>query len=465
MASRLSTLKKNRNWRNLWCGQVVSLLGDFVFDTTVLLWVGTQLVGGKSYAPLAVSGVLLAAAAPTVVVGPLAGVFVDRWNRKRTMMNSDLIRAALIALLMLLPATGQSLPIWLRLTVLYLVVAGAASVSQFFNPSRFAVIGAVLPPEDRAEAFSLSMASSSIVAVIGPPLAAPLLFSVGVEWALAVNTASFLVSYLLIRRTDIPAQEPEPAAAEGDEAAAATADGPAKSGFWAELLEGWRFMRGNTVLVVLALTVFIYMFGVGAINVLELFFVNENLHEAASWLGTLNGALGAGSILGALLAPMFVRKLGDYPVFGWGIVATAALVIVFARLTMLAPAVVVFGLVGIPLAVVNTVVGPIVLAETPNRLLGRINAVLNPLVYLASVSSMALAGVVASAMSKSFNWRLGGLHFHRIDTIFLVCGLFMLAAGITAVIKMKAAAEEQPAEVRGGRGEPVAVAATQEPEV
>lgn len=451
MTSGSSSLRTNRNWRKLWCGQVVSQLGDYVFDTTLVLWVGTQLAAGKSYAPLAVSGVLLAAAVPTVLIGPLAGVFVDRWNRKRTMMNSDLIRAVLIGLLMLLPATGHSLPVGLRLATIYLVVAAAAAVSQFFNPSRFATIAAVVAEDDRGKAFSLATASSNTVAVIGPPLAAPLLFSVGVEWALAVNTASFLISYAFIRLTDIPA-DPTPAPQLAGERS--------RNSFWSELFEGWRFMRGNTVLVVLAFTIFLYMFGVGAINVLELFFVSENLHVTANWLGTLNGALGAGSILGALLVPALARRLGDGRLFGWGILATALLVIVFARSTSLALAIVVFGLVGIPLAVVNTVVGPIILKETPNRLLGRINAVLNPLVYLASVSSMALAGIAASAMPKSFAWKLGGLQFHRIDTIFLICGLLMLVAGAAAVAKMT----NIHAEPQTSDGAPVAVAMAKESE-
>jgi MFS family permease len=75
----LRGLRHNRNWRMLWLGQAVSLVGDFVFNTTVVLWVATVIADGQSWAPLAVGAVLIAAAAPILLVGPFAGVFVDRW--------------------------------------------------------------------------------------------------------------------------------------------------------------------------------------------------------------------------------------------------------------------------------------------------------------------------------------------------------------------------------------------------
>jgi MFS family permease len=90
-------LAGNRNWRLLWIGQAVSLTGDSFFDITVLLWVATVLARGQPWAPAAASGVLIAEAVPVLAVGPVAGVWVDRWNRRRTMLASDACRAAVIA--------------------------------------------------------------------------------------------------------------------------------------------------------------------------------------------------------------------------------------------------------------------------------------------------------------------------------------------------------------------------------
>jgi MFS family permease len=429
-----SGLRANRNWQKLWLGQTISQVGDYIFDTTLVLWVGAKITVGTAYAPAAVAGVLIAAAVPTVLIGPLAGVFADRWNRRRTMMVADLLRAVLVGLLTLVSVVGSEWAIDVRLALVYVVVALTSVAAQFFNPSRFATIGAVVAESDRAQAYSFATATASFAAVIGPPLAAPLLFTVGVQWALAANAASYVVSFWCIWWTHI------------------VADGPGRllgkyPGFRTELGEGFRFITDNRVLRTVMVAIFIYTFGVGTITVLEVFFVDENLHVSASWLGTLNGALGAGSIIGALIAPKLMKRADSYRLFSWGVLVTAVLVVIFAKTSSLGLAIGLIGLIGVPLALVNTVLGPILLAETPGELLGRVTAVLNPLVYLASLSSMVIAGLVASALSVHFSATLLGLRFHRIDAIFVVSGLIMVCAGLYAMSRVRSIEEARA----GGR--------------
>src|SRR3981189_53003 len=108
----------NANYTKLFYGQAISSIGDYVFDTTLILWIGTRLLAGKDYAPAAVSGVLVALAAGVIIVGPVACVFVDRWDKRRTMMVSDLVRAALVAALgvvAMLPA--GTIPVGITLTL------------------------------------------------------------------------------------------------------------------------------------------------------------------------------------------------------------------------------------------------------------------------------------------------------------------------------------------------------------
>src|SRR5690348_18470932 len=79
----------NRDFALLWLGQAVSYLGDFVFDTTLVVWIATQLAVGQPWAPLAVSGVLVAATLPIFLVGPIAGVFVDRWRSEERRVGKE----------------------------------------------------------------------------------------------------------------------------------------------------------------------------------------------------------------------------------------------------------------------------------------------------------------------------------------------------------------------------------------
>src|SRR5262249_62362878 len=91
----------NRSFALLWGGQTISVLGDFTFATTLVLWVAVLIAHGQPWAPLAVSGVLLATILPEFVVAPVAGVFADRWDRRRPMLAMDAVRAMLVALLVL----------------------------------------------------------------------------------------------------------------------------------------------------------------------------------------------------------------------------------------------------------------------------------------------------------------------------------------------------------------------------
>jgi MFS family permease len=167
-------LRRNANFRRLWLGQAVSAIGDYVFNTTVTLWITVQIAKGLSWAPAAVGGVVIAAAFPAMVVGPVAGVFVDRWNRRRTILAADACRAVLIACLLVLtlPAVRTRLSPLAMVGLIYLVVAVASAFAQFFNPSRFAVLALVVAPGDRAKASGMFQATGSFATIIGPPLAA-----------------------------------------------------------------------------------------------------------------------------------------------------------------------------------------------------------------------------------------------------------------------------------------------------
>ncbi|HWH01948.1 MAG TPA: MFS transporter [Pilimelia sp.] len=425
-------LRRNANWRRLWAGQAVSLVGDFVFHTTVVLWIGTQIAGGRSWAPSAVAGALIAIAVPILLVGPVAGVFVDRWDHRRTMLVADLVRAGLSGALLVLPLAGTRWPVGVQLTVVYAVLVLTSATSQFFNPARFVVIASVVPEADRARAFGVASATASTAAVLGPPLAAPLLFAAGVHWALVVNATSYLLSLVAVWLVRVPAAPPP--------------DPGRQAGFRREFADGLRFFAGNRSLRVIAGAVCLYMFGVGAIHVLDVFFVTENLGADAGWLGTLTAALGIGSIVGALVAGRVTERFGAVRVFAGGLALTGLAVLAYSRCTSLPVAVAVLALTGIPLSAVNVVVSPLVLRATPRQLLGRVNAVLNPLVYLASVLSMAVAGFLASTVLRDLDRTVAGLSFGPIDTVFAAAGTLMVLAGLLAYRPLvRAVAADPPA--------------------
>jgi MFS family permease len=418
-------LRNNRNWRLLWLGQAVSLTGDMVFYVTILLWIATIIAKGQTWAPAAASGALLATAVPVLVVGPVAGVWVDRWDRRRTMLTADAARTLLIACLLVLPALGHRIPLGAQLAIVYTVLAVASCFAEFFGPSRLAILGAIVPPQDQPKASGQLTAAFSLAQVIGPPIAAPLLFVFGVEWALLLNAASFAVSFICVRAIAVPA-------ASADESLP-------RARFVEDFRAGLRFFVGNKILMTLGIGIVIAMLGNGAVNALAVFFVRSNLHVAASLLGAVIGSVGVGAINGALLVGVISRRIHPAQIFWLALLTCGVALIAFARTTALPAAIVAAVVLGLGAGALNAALSPVLLGVTPSRLLGRVSAVISPMQQLASIVSMALAGLFASTVLRGFHEVIGGVTFGPYDTVLAFGGLLFVIAGLASIAPMRAA--------------------------
>jgi MFS family permease len=293
-------LWRNKDWRWLWLGQSVSLTGDMVFTVTVILWIATRLARTSSgavapWAPAAVSAALIAVAVPALLVGPFAGVWVDRWDRRATMLTADAVRCVLIAGLLVLPLAGHQMPASAQLAVLYAVLAAAGCCAQFFNPARLAVIGSIVAKTQQPKASSQLQAMSSLAQVIGPPIAAALIIF-GAQWALIIDAASFAVSFWCVRAIQMPTRAADPR--------------PQRARFSSEFRAGLGYFARSPVLRGLAAGVMITMLSAGALNAIIVFFIQHNLHVSAAWLGTISGTIGAGAIAGALTVGSIAGRVG-----------------------------------------------------------------------------------------------------------------------------------------------------------
>lgn len=420
-------LRQNRNWRLLWLGQSISMIGDMVFYVTVMLWVATIIAKGKPWAPAAASGVLLVTAVPVLVVGPLAGVWVDRWDRRRTMLTADAARGLLIVCLLLLPALGHRIPVGLQLGIVYAVLAVSSCFDEFFSPSRLAILGAIVPPRDQATASGHLAAAGSLSQVIGPPIAAPLLFVFGVEWALLFNAASFVVSFVCIRAIRVPAE--------------AVDAPPPRVSFAEEFTVGLRFFIGNKILMALGIGMVITMLGLGGVNSLAVFFVQHNLHVSASLLGTVIGSVGVGAVAGSLLTGVIAKRIPPAQIFWISLITGGVALVSLARTTALPAAIAAAVVLGLGVGALNASYSPVMLSVTPSRLLGRVGAVISPLLQLASIVSMALAGLLASTVLHGFHQVIGGVTFGPYDTVMTVGGLLFIIAGLASIAPMRGAGQ------------------------
>lgn len=414
----------NRNFALFCAGRAVSNIGDFVFDTTLILWVATRIAHGQEWAPLAVSGVLLSATIPTFAIGPVAGVLADRWDKRRTMLLMDALRAVLIGLLVPLPLLGSRLTPDIELAAVYCVVFLVQLCSLFFAPSRLSLIGDIITESERARASGLLEAVSNLAALIGPPLAPLLVFGLGVQWALLANAFSFIASFLTLRAV----QSPE----------AAKSIGTGEIGnVRRELITGLRCVRRERVLVAIVFSVMLGNLGWGALDALNIFFLTQNLHVAASLYGLPSRAHALGAIVGAMIAAFLANRLDLVRLFWLSKLTLGVLVLAYARLTDFPAALVLFAILGVNSATTEVSIGPMILATTPRDLIGRVSMVMFPAAYLTRALSTSLAGFLDSTLLHDLHGRALGLTWRPVDTIFTGAGLLILIGGVYAALQLR----------------------------
>lgn len=451
----LTKMLINREYARLWLAGVVSWVGDYVFDVTVILWIAVVLAAGEPWAPAAVSGVLAAVVVATLLVSPIAGVFVDRWDNRRTMLVCDLLRMVLVGGLIVLPLLPHgTVPVAAQLTCIYVVVFVSTAISRFFTPARFAVVADIVAPEQQAKASGIGQATMALAGIIGPPIAAPLLFSTGVAWALAINALSFGVSFLTLYPVRVPAVA-RPAAA-------------ARQGIWSELRAGFGAITGSQLLVAIVVSAMVANFGAYLLNTLNVFFVTDNLKASPSLYGLLDTAFGIGAIVGAAIAGAVGQRLGLSRTYWIGLLGTGLLIAVYARSTAFAVGLALVLLLAIPLSAMNTVVAPIIMRTVPRDRLGRVFALLQPSLQIMSVVAIGVAGWLSSSVLRGLDENVGGVHFGTYDTIFLFAGILIAVCGVYAMIALRgsdesaAAAAAKPVAEREAEpvAEPIEPAAT-----
>lgn len=394
-ASRIPYLRviRSPHYFPLWLGQIVSNLGDTL--TYVALVV---LVFRLSQSGLAVSGLVVAEIVPTLLLGPIAGVVIDRFDRKRLLIAADVVRAVLILALAVTPV------VW----GVYVISALLAAASTLFNPALQAVIPALLSEEERLAANAVAWSSGRLVQMVGASVAGGLIAWAGTTPAFLANAASFAVSAAMIGRLSIPARAGSP-----------------RTGGWSSWLsdarEGLAYARHDPFVARLVPVQALTSLAVGATSALLVVLAATHLRIGADGFGWLIAAIGAGALLGPFLSNRLtkgryldVRLLFvPYVIRGMGDVALGLVVGLPWALGILF----VYGL--------NTSTGVVAsnnILQTviPDRVRGRVFTLLDVTWAAMRLVSLGLGGVLAD--------RLG------ISVVYVAGGLLLAVAGVLGLI-------------------------------
>ncbi|HZO71113.1 MAG TPA: MFS transporter [Ktedonobacteraceae bacterium] len=430
----LAMLLINRNHALLRVGMTTSQIGNFIFTTSMLLWITTTLARNAPWAAFAVGALALIPQIIGLLSGTVAGVFVDRWNTRRTLLTMDGTRA--LILLLLLPATGiLPLPFpagsdaatIFQLVCALLVIAAISVCSPFVNAGLVALIFDIVDEADLGRAFGRGQLLNGLCTIIGPPLAALIFFTLGVQWSIALDIISFAVSFAFLLAIRPPSDKKD----------AAKKPERKQSSFFHDLIEGLRFVAGNNVLTVVCITITLSTLGLGPITILGIFFVTNNLHSSPQFYPILSVSFGIGALAGAVIAPWLQKKLGLLRSFWLPGLATGALLLIFARLNIFWLACLALALIGISEIVQNVAQGPLMLKATPRKLIGRANAVLGQLATLSTLTSVAIASFLVATPLHDKHLQLLGVNVSTLDMIFMASGVIVFASGLCAVITLR----------------------------
>ncbi|MFE9202625.1 MFS transporter [Micromonospora sp. NPDC007230] len=273
-------------WSDVWLvtgSRAVSTCGDFLAATALTLALQSAGAGG-----LAVSGLMLAATAPLVALAPLTGRLADRVDSRLLLVVAALGQAT--ACLALAYASHPALVI-----ALVALLASGLAVTQ---PVLSALVPAMVRAEDLPRAAALNQTAGTLGALAGPALAGVLVGGFGTRLPLLLDAASYLAlvaAALLIRTRRGGSQRSGPATAPGASTAPAVA---------------WR-LRGDPMLVAMIVTIAGVIAAVGAINVVEVFFIRETLHSSTTMYGLVTGSWTLGILVGAWLFARLARRLVD----------------------------------------------------------------------------------------------------------------------------------------------------------
>ena len=384
-------LFRDRSFRLLWTAQTTSSFGDALTSLTLLLL--TQRLTGST---AAVAGTAIAIALPQLLVGLMAGVMVDRWNRHRVMVVSDLIRAALVLGFIAVSSADE---LWL----LYAIAFTQAAVGTFFNPARATLLAEVLPADRLLPANSLSE-MSRVVAGVGGVAAAGALASASENLSVVfvIDAVTFVISAALVARVLGPTRR----AAEK------------RKHVLRELATGLGLIRGNRVLLGVVTAGAVAMFGLGAVNVLLVPFVVADLSASEAWFGALEAAMVAAMVAsGATVAAAANRLRPTYLVSGGAVglgAAVAGLSLARSPAQML-PLLFAAGACVTPL---QSAVTTLLQTKVSPEVRARTQAAFNTLVSAANLASMTLAGTAAA---------IGG-----IRTVLVGAGAVVASAGLLA---------------------------------
>jgi len=386
---------RNKSFAILFSGQIVSTLGTNLY-LLALPWYVYIVTGSK--ADLAIVG--FAQSLPGLT-GLVAGVFVDRWNKRRTMIVADLLRGALSLLIGLIAIWRLSF-LWIVVIVLLLQLVGV-----FFGPAEAVLLPLVVGEEEVPAAMGINQSGSATAQLAGQAGGGALLSALGAPVLFIANGVSFFVSVisLLFVRAPEPPRVREP------------------STFLADWKEGFAIVARSRMILLIVASALVANFGMAAFDIALTAWVRGPLRDSALWLGFIGAAFFVGVIVGGMLLGTVAKKVPLRAVLMSGLIVTGVMIGSVGAVRANWWAIAILVLTGLAVGIMNGSLGAMAVQVVPGPLRGRVFGLLGTLSTIATPLGLAVYGALMVVVP--------------LAVLFILMGVLSLLAGLAFLLPIR----------------------------
>jgi DHA3 family macrolide efflux protein-like MFS transporter len=376
-------LFKNRDFLFLWIGQIISQLGDRLSQMALI-----GLVYSREGTSIQFAKILSLTIIPVFLIGPLAGAFVDKWDRRKTMYICDFIRALLVLMIPLFLFYKQTF-LWT-----YLIIFIAFSIGRFFVPAKLAIIPQIVEPKDLLIANSMINTTGMIAAVLGFGISGVIVERLGARTGFYLDACSFLISGACIFLISRKMRSKVDLMKVGQEIVAAI-----KTSVFSEMKSGILYFVKNKAIRMTSGIIFLLWSALGAVYVVLIVFVQKALHSATKDLGFIIMFLGIGLFLGSLVYGRFGQKISRYRIIFICLILSGIMIVAFTLGIQRYPY---FAFVALLALLLGLCISPIMIASntiihkaSDNHMMGKIFSSLEIVMHLAFLIFMFISSILA----------------------------------------------------------------------
>ena len=375
---------RNRNFFFLWLGQIISQIGYRLNQMALIGFIAQRSPGNA----LQLATLLSFSILPVFVLGPIAGVYVDRWDRRKTMFVCDFLRGLLVLLIPLYIIDAK-----ISLLPLYCVVFLLFSIGRFFVPAKLAIVPELVPKEQLLLANSLVNTTGMIAATVGFGIGGMVVALLGVKGGFYLDGVSFFLSSLLIFSIRLKPKHNIGLIKLGKEIAEVL-----KKSIFAEIKEGIKYLLEQKEMRVIIDILFLLWAALGAVYVVMIVFVQESLGSGTLDLGFLIMFLGAGLLSGSLLYGRFGKSDNCFKSIFSSLFSSGLALSAFALILRYSPhfstAALLAFIFGLALAPILTATNTLIHDLSSKEMLGKVFSSVEVVMHLAFLLFMFLGSIL-----------------------------------------------------------------------